>query len=388
MFRFFKDFYLKVKLSPGITALYSNVVIDQIGSGIVGLFLPIFLWQVFGNLNLVLLYYFLVHGIYIFTVFFGAKIMSMIGQKASMILSIPFKVLLFACLYYLAQGYSILFFTALLISVREIRTMLFWVPYHTDFAGFTNKRTRGRVIGFLSAISSLVSIFIPIISGWIIANYGFEILFLIAMILVAVSIIPLFLVRPTFEKFSFSFLDTWRTIFNNKYRRMFLSYFADGMENVVGAVIWPIFIFQVLRGDFLVVGAVSSLIVLATVVIKLVMGSFTDKFNKRKLLHFGSVLYAIGWFIKIFVATSFQIFVVSTYHNFASIIMRTPFDALMYEKAADSGHYVDEFTVMREISLHLGKLVCVILLFVLINLIGLQWTFVLAGIASLFVNLF
>src|SRR3989339_1051628 len=379
MLNIFKDFYLKVKLSPGITALYSNIIIDQIGSGLVGIFMPIFLWQKFGNLNYVLLYYLGVHFIYIFTAFIGAKIMSQIGQKIAMILSVPFKVLFFVCLYYLALDYSVIIFTGLMMTVIEIRIMLFWVPYHTDFAGFTNKRTRGRVIGFLSAIASLVSIFIPVISGWIIASYGFEILFLMSVLLMAVSIIPLFLVKPTYEKFVFSFRDTWQTIFSRKYRRIFGSYFADGVENIVGVIIWPIFIFQIMRGDFLKVGLISSLIVLVSVAFKLIMGSFTDKINKRNLIKFGSALYAAGWLFKIFVATTFQIFIASTYHNFAAIIMRTPFDALAYEKAADSGHYVDEYTVLREMSLNMGRVACIVILFILINVIGLQWTFVLAG---------
>jgi MFS family permease len=325
--------------------------------------------------------------IYCVVVIFGAKIMSHIGQKASMILAIPFKVLFYACLYYVSIGYPVIIFTALMITAIEIRMMLFWVPYHTDFARFTNKKNRGWVIGFLSSISSLVSIFIPIISGWVIANHGFDVLFLIALFLVAVSIMPLFLVKPTYEKFTFSFIETWRHLFKGDYRRMLCSYFADGVEGTIGVVIWPIFMFQLLHGDFLKVGAVSSLIVLVSVVMRLVIGSYTDKFDKRRLLRWGSGLYAIGWIMKMFVATSFHIFIASTYHNFAAIAMRTPFSALIYEKAADSGHYVDELTVLRELALNIGKVFGIIALLILINLVGLQWTFILGAIASLFVNL-
>jgi len=387
MASFFKTFILKVKLSPGITALYSNIVIDQIGSGMVGLFMPIFLWQTFGDLNLVLLYYFLVHGLYAFGVFFGAKIMSHIGLKSAMILSIPFKVLFYGSLYYLSVGYPILIFTAIMISVIEIRMMLFWVPYHTDFAEFTNKRTRGRVMGFLSAISSVVAIFIPLISGWIISNHGFQVLFLIAIVLISVSIVPLFLVKPTYEKFTFTFSQTWKNLWGKRYRKMTLCKFADGIENSVGAIMWPIFIFQVLNGNFFEVGALSSLIVLVTVVVKLGVGNLTDKFDKRKLMKVGSGLYAIGWFFKIFVNTGFDIFIASSYHNFSQIVMKTPFDALIYEKAADSGHYVDEITVMKEIALNLGRASCIILLFVIVNTLGISWAFAMAAVASLFVNI-
>ncbi|MEK7072306.1 MAG: MFS transporter, partial [Patescibacteria group bacterium] len=309
------------------------------------------------------------------------------GQKMAMIISIPFKVLFFLCLYFLALGYPVWIFVILMIIMIEIHMMMFWVPYHTDFASFTNKKERGRVIGFQSSISSLVSIFVPIISGWIIYNYDFDVLFLIVIILIAVSVLPLFMVRPTYEKFSFSFLETWRQFFKKKNRPMALSFFSIGIENMIGGIIWPIFIFQLLEGNFLKVGVISSVIILSTIILQLVMGSYTDKFNKYKLLKWGSGLYALGWILKAFVLTGFQIFVVSAYHNFAAIIMQTPFSAITYEKAADSGHYVDELTVLREIALNLGRAVGAIILIVVINFIGLQWTFILAAIAALFINM-
>ena len=387
MLKIFKSLYLQTRLSSGMTALYSNIVINEIGSGLVGLFMPIFLWGKFGRLDYVLFYFLIVHLIYSLVVIFGAMLMSRLGQKMAMIISIPFKVLFFLCLYFLALGYTVWIFVILMIIMIEIHMMMFWVPYHTDFASLTNKKERGRVIGFLSSISSLVSIFVPIISGWIIYNYDFDVLFLIVIILIAVSVLPLFMVRPTYEKFSFSFLETWRQFFKKKNRPMALSFFSIGIENMIGGIIWPIFIFQLLEGNFLKVGVISSVIILSTIILQLVMGSYTDKFNKYKLLKWGSGLYALGWILKAFVLTGFQIFVVSAYHNFAAIIMQTPFSAITYEKAADSGHYVDELTVLREIALNLGRAVGAIILIVVINFIGLQWTFILAAIAALFINM-
>lgn len=387
MLKIFKSLYLQTSLSASVTALYSNIVINEIGSGLVGLFMPIFLWEKFGRLDYVLFYFLIIHLIYSLTVIFGARLMSKLGQKTAMIISMPFKVLFYLCLYYLALGYPVWIFVILMIIMIEIHMMMFWVPYHSDFAQFTNKKDRGRVIGFLSSISSLVSIFVPIISGWIIYNYDFDVLFLIVIILIAVSVLPLFMVSPTYEKFSFSFLETWRQFFKKKNRPMTLSFFSIGIENMIGGIIWPIFIFQLLAGNFLKVGVISSVIILSTIILQLVMGSYTDKFNKYKLLKWGSGLYALGWILKAFVLTGWQIFVVSAYHNFAAIIMQTPFSAITYEKAADSGHYVDELTVLREIALNLGRVVGAIILIVVINFVGLQWTFILAALASLFINM-
>lgn len=387
MLKIFKNLYLPSKLSAGLTALYSNIVIDEIGSSLISLFLPVFLWEKFGRLDFVLLYFLAIYGFYVLTVIWGAKLMSRLGQKTAMIISVPFKVLFYICLYYLSLDYPSFVFIALMIVVMEIQMMMFWVPYHTDFARFTNKKDRGRVISFLSSISSLVSIFIPLMAGLIIYNYNFDVLFLLAVILTAVSIVPLFLVEPTYEKFSLSFWQTWREFLSVKNRRMVFSYLATGVENMIGGIIWPIFIFQLLLGDFRLVGFISSFIILATILVKLLVGSYTDKFDKYKLLQWGSGLYALGWVFKAFVITGWHIFVVASYHNLAAVIMQTPFSAITYEKAADSGHYVDELTVLREIALNLGRVVGILILLLAINFIGLQWTFILAAIASLFINL-
>jgi len=59
------------------------------------------------------------------------------------------------------------------------------------------------------------------------------------------------------------------------------------------------------------------------------------------------------------------VFAASTFHMFGSILMSTPLDAMFYDKAADSGHYVDEFTTIREIALTVGRVGALLVMFVL-----------------------
>ena len=68
---------------------------------------------------------------------------------------------------------------------------------------------------------------------------------------------------------------------------------------------------QVLEGNYFQVGLLSSVIVAVTIVLQLLVGKFADKGNKKKMIHYGSIFYAIGWIVKIFIATAFQIFIVS-----------------------------------------------------------------------------
>jgi MFS family permease len=165
-----------------------------------------------------------------------------------------------------------------------------------------------------------------------------------------------------------------------------VGYGADGAQNVVGMVIWPIFIYQLLNHQYFAVGAISSAIILATVILNLIMGNITDKISKRHLMKVGTALFAIGWLMKAFIQTGFQIFVISSYHSFAGVVRGIPFSTFIYEEMADQGHYIDEYTVFRDISLNTGRALMLITCFILIGFVGLNWTFVLAAIVSLFVS--
>ncbi len=67
--------------------------------------------------------------------------------------------------------------------------------------------------------------------------------------------------------------------------------------------------------------------------------------------------------------------------------MRTPFDAMIYEKAADEGHYVDEFTVIREMAINFGRSLMLLLVIIFSLFTDIQITFILGAIAAVSFNL-
>jgi len=382
-----KDFK-NVKLSGSLTALYSNKIIQQIAGGLVGLFFPVMLYKVLGfSIYKVGLYFVFSWGIWFFMVPIGAKIMSKIGLKKSMMISV-----VFLCLYYalarwfeFSENWLYLIFVVIFVNLQR---MLYWIPFHTDFAEFSDKKTRGRQMSFLVSVASLISILVPFVGGQVLENYGFSLLFIISIFIAAVSFVPLLMVPEVRENFSYSYFQTFKELFRKSKRKMLLSYAADGMQSAVGTLVWPIFIWLILDQSYSAMGIVTALIVLASTVLRLFIGDWTDKVDKKKVLKYGTWLNSLGWIMKMFVGTGFQIFAASTYHQFAGVVMRTPFDALMYEKAADSGHYVDEYTVLREMALGIGRLIMLALLFLTFFLTGsFIWMFLLAAVIALLMNL-
>ena len=253
-------------------------------------------------------------------------------------------------------------------------------------AKFTNKKNRAKQLSLMESTTAFLGAIGPILAGFILMRYNYNVLFIIAIVCYLSALIPFIYLPRTKERFSWTYTETWQEFFSKKRRKSVLAFLGDGAEAAVGIVIWPIFIFEVLKGNYLEVGAITSLVVLVSIILQLFMGKFADKGGKRKMIHWGSAFYAFGWLIKIFVLTAFHIFVVSAFHNFTKIFARTPFDALTYEKAADQGHFVDEFTVIHEMAIQFGKGLMLIFVLILISFVSLEWTFLFAAIASLAMN--
>ncbi|PIR94238.1 hypothetical protein COT97_01975 [Candidatus Falkowbacteria bacterium CG10_big_fil_rev_8_21_14_0_10_39_11] len=379
--------FKNVKLSGPLTALYSNQLIQQIANGLLGLFIPVFLYQRLQSFTLVALYFLVSYGLWFLLVPIGAKMMTAFGIKKSLIISVVFVAMYYWFFNFFDSTGDSMFLVFAILAINMCR-MLYWIQFHTDFAKFTNRKTRGKQISLFSAIASLVAIFLPLISGFVLENYSFSMLFIAASFICLVSAMPLVFLPEKKEEFTFGYFESYKKAFAKKNRKNFISYAADGAQGFVGMVLWPLFIWLVMNESYSAMGIVSSVIILGSIVVKLVVGDYTDKFDKRKVMKYGTFLYSLGWVVKIFVATGFHIFLASTYHSFAAIVMRTPYDALRYEKAADSGNMVDEYNVLREISLNFGRVLMVVLMMgLLVVTQDINLSFIFAAGISLLINL-
>ncbi len=383
----FKRRYLETKLSPGFIALYSGKTIVQFAYSMGNLFVPIFLYKFFHfQLKYVLLFYFVTSFAYASLVGLSAQFLDKVGFRRSLRLSVIFGTIYYFS-YYLINTpnhkyYFIIFPIIFLIFYR----LTYWLPYNTDFAKFTNKKSRGRELSLLYSALMAVSVVSPIAFGFITSRFGFNVMFIMGGIIYLLSGIPYLFIPHTREIFAWNYWRTWKEFFSRARRKFVLAYMADGAESMINAVIWPIFIWEVLKGNLFKVGAISTLVLVFSIIFQLVLGKYADKANKEKLLRFGSFFYSLGWIFKIFVNNGFQIFLTATYHKLMRIFLRTPFDTLTYEKADDCGHYVDEFTVIHEMALHYGKSLMMLLALIVFPYVPLAWLFVLGAIASLCFN--
>ena len=288
MFGFFSSessfkFFTKLKFSSDFKLLCVYHTIVSLANGMMGLFLPIFLLKEFDNsIKWVIIFYMLGFALYGLLVPFGAMFMSKIGLRKSMIFGRFWLILFFVCLYFFHA--NPLLFSILSNIVLLFFRLLYWTPYHVSFLKFTDGKYRGRQMAWLSILGYMISIGAPLLAGMILYQFSFNFLFALTIAINIVAIIPLSGLTDVNAKFEFSFKKTWREFLKKKNKAWRTAYAADGAQSMVGVVIWPIFIYELLNGEYLAMGAIMALIVIITIVFQMLVGGYTDKFSKRKPL--------------------------------------------------------------------------------------------------------
>ena len=386
LFHRFSKFLDYSSFSKDFKILCFYQVILSLANGMLGLFLPIFFFKIFSySIYWVIIFFGVSYLLYSIFLPFGAMLMSKIGLKTSMILGRFIMMLFYLTLFFISK--NVILFSVLAEVILLIFRLLYWVPYHTDFAKFTEGKLRGREIAFIRSLIYLVGIIAPIIAGLILSRYDFNYLFIVALFVMAISLLPLAKISPTKEHYSFSYLQTFKVLFKKSNRNGLIAYSADGAQGFIGIVVWPVFIFQILHQKYVAIGSISALIIALTIISQLFIGNYTDVFKKKKIIKLGSILYSFGWILKGLVVTAFNIVFAGIFQNLSALVLRTPFDALFYEKAADHGSYIDEYTVLKEMALNLGRAVIAAITLLLILFWGIRVSFYLAAIVSLLVNL-
>jgi MFS family permease len=388
-----KDFLHTHRFSFGHTRALPTLALNRMlafaASSVIGIFLPIFLFEFFHrSIQAVLLFYLADQLLKLPFFVPGAKLFSKIGLKKSMAIGVVGLSIFYFTFFLLGQPVQIPPFVLIGIGIigLTICSTLYWSPFHIDFAEFSTKEKRGRQVSALFMVQQVIGVAGPIVSGLLILYYGYTMTFIVGFVLVVSSLIPLLYLPKKMVQYEFGYWQSFRELFSKRFRSMSLSMMAFGAENMVGVIVWPIFLYTVFEGDYLNIGFFAALIVITTLLLQMFVGKEVDKISAKRMLRIGTGVYALGWVWKGLVQTITGVFAASTFHSLGSIFLQTPMDAMTYEQAADAGHYIDEYTVLREMSLNIGRILIILFLLVLSLRFSITISFFVAAFISLGIN--
>ena len=310
-----------------LNELYVSIALRSFALALSGVFIPVYFYKLGYSLTTIFLFYGILGLVTAFFSLASVKVFSKVGLKHCILISMPFLIILFAFLYTL-ETFN---WNPLLLSlVYGIHAAFFWVPYHIDFAKFSDKKQRGKEVGFSKIAASVFSALGPLVGGLILAFFGFHILFIIVVFSLIGAIIPLFLTKEIPQKFHFSL----KKFFHGQKLKEILGFIGYGAETRLGWVVWPLFIFLFILGEeYLSLGVISSLSVFSGMIFTFFAGRFSDMKKRKKVLKIGTGANAIIWVVKSFIITPFQVIITDIFYGATQATMHVPFDSLSYDKA-------------------------------------------------------
>ncbi len=378
------------KEDSGFLRLFiSKRLIHGAATSLLSLFVPIFLYEMSGRQFWVVGSYYAVLSLaYALLLVPAMRITNRIGFSRTLVVGGVLSIGTYLIMFFMNEANFWWLLGPLSAFVIAFR-LFHWVPFRVDFTLFTKAGERGRQVSLSFATIAFMGVVGPILAGFIVTHAGYEALFGTAIVLLAAATVSYALVPEVDAQFEWSWGETWQHLTSPKLRGVMVAQAASGAEAAVHMIVWPVFLFELLSGNVLQVGALSTVVVALTIVIQLSLGSYLDGSAdaKQRTLRVGSALSALGWILKIFVLSAAQVFLVSLYHNVVRIFTRTPIAAILYDMSAEQGRYVDEFTVLREMSGHLGRAASLVLIAGLAAVVPIAWTFLIAAGAAITLNM-
>lgn len=369
----FFGIHMLVKLRSELEEIYLNQVIQTFATSLIGVFIPIYLLNLGFSLSTTLFYYILALGTMGILSPVSAAIASRIGLKHTILLRLPLSVIFYFSLMLLGflPSFSAL---AALALVGGLSDALYWIPLNSEFVKHSDKLHAGEEASHLIAFPKIAGILAPVIGAAVLESLGFDPLFILVILVMMISVVPLFLTGDFRKYFSFKFKDLDILLSKRYAARLF----TKGGFVLIESIIWPVYIFLTFN-DFMPVGIAVAVSGIAIAFFTLLVGKLSDRVDRRHMMKLGALGYAFIWFARPFAHSMLEILLLSFLGGmFMTVVVVNLFAAFCNFSRKRN---ILGAIVFREIWLNLGRVVT--LLIVILALGNLQTAFLLGGVLCL-----
>jgi len=366
-----------------LAEIYTSVSIRSFGFGIIGIFVPIFLFKSAVSLRGIFLFYLFFFFLRIPVAYIVAFIVGRIGPKHTIAIStVVFIMFLMLLLTYEVFGWPLLFMSLFYTTANG----LFFISYNTDFSKIKDSKNGGKELGWLYIFERAGTTLGPLFGGVLASFVSPELTIFFAILILFSSLIPLFLTNePTriHQKITFKGFK-W-----HRHKRDFISLSAYNIENFASQVVWPLLVGVLVFTDdtYAKVGAIIALGTGISMFSAYMFGKFIDNKKGLILLRYGTIMNAITHAIRSTVTAAGGAIAISALNEPITLSYRMPLVKGFYDAADSEEGYRIVYLVVAEMLTALAKgLFCLLLLvasYVFDPVSVLRYCFILVGILSL-----
>ncbi len=366
-----------------LTEIYSSIAIRSIGFGMIGIFIPIYLYDLGFAVQEIFLFY---AYFFIFRIplsFIGGRIVGQLGPKHSIAISTIMSIIFLSLLISLSLvGWPLLLLALVFTSANG----LFFIALHTDFSKVKDKKHGGKELGWLTIFQDIGSAAGPIVGGVIASVFYPEFSIVIAIFALLASLIPLFITNEPVKVHQHL---KYKGFGLKRHVKNFIAISSLNIQVVSNKLLWPLFLALVVFADqkYAKLGIIVGVSVFIAIFSAHMFGKFIDNKKGLYLLRYGVAMNTLLSLVRGLISTTGGAIAVNILEKPVILSYRMPLVKALYDSTDNyEGHRI-VYLVWFEVYVAIAKAIFCIFLFILCFFIDpfevLKLGFLIAGITGI-----
>lgn len=302
--------------------------IGVVGSSLVTVFIPIFLYKIGYSIQEILIYLTFQNFVAAALQYPAIKLIDMLGGNRSMAVAMFTHILFFIALLVLPefdQSLAILVPIGLLWSLTRA---IYWPAFHANFSKARAHKKAGRQVGAINAVMIFAHGATPAVGGIIATEFDISWVYGAAIGLFLIALVPLLFGGEVTKRRP---LDFRKVNYRKTVPDMFASA-AYGMTNLVEVTIWPLLIFFIVS-SYAGVGVLSSVVTIASIIVTLYVGRRESDRGQRHFLNEGAVVSSATNVFRLGAETGGHVVGINLLSGVGHSLTMTPYISRYYERA-------------------------------------------------------
>jgi len=333
-----------------IDELYLSIALRTFAQSLIAIFVPIYLLNLGFSVPSIIIFY-LVYYIVATAAMPHAMAFNSFGIKKNMAFGTVTSILFYL---FLTQISSVHY--SLVAIMGGLSAAAYFAGYHIEFSHFHTKGSEGKQSSIIQSSTILAASLGPILGGFLIEGFTYTMVFVIASVLLLLSLVPLFFTKD--YRMKTQEINVTKILKSDDMTKGW-AYIASGSTLVIAGIFWPLFIFEQL-GSVSSLGAIISITSILLAVFSFYLGKKVDG-SFRKVFRIGISLYSLSWILRLLLLNPIGLFISNTYAAFTGTLIELPMAKMIYSRSKNLMNYF----LYREFYLFLGRVtILVIALFV------------------------
>lgn len=331
-----------------IHRIYFSHTTRSVALSLIGIYVPIYLLTLGYTLTEVIIFFIFTHvSALLIGLFFIVPLLKKYGQITVLKISFPLQILFLSLLLIMENSPIPLLFLAL---VNGAQNMSYWMPLNLLFIKHSEKEKMGGNLGKFLALPKFFGVFGPLISAILVPFVGFVPVFIMSVIGLGISYIPLLKIQNKSVQVSLNFSNAWKRL--RKQKTLFL---LEGFDNIIeeSEWFWGIYVY-ILIGSLATPGIVGSLEAIGGALFTIFVGKYANK-NAKKIIPIAAILVILIMVFRIFISDSVTAYSITVIASFVITLFLVSYFTSIYKTV--KGEDEEEFIILREIPTVCGRLI-------------------------------